>query len=320
MYICNLCNKEYKSYNGFVLHNKNIHIKVDDKQIKKYKCQYCVKEYKHKQSKYNHEKSCKEKNKPIENKIKNIIDKTSENNIQNNNIQNNSNNNSNNNIKIKYVINNINSQGISQLTLEEQRNIMNKGLNCLTYLIEKVNFNESNPENHAFCVTAINDKHASMINPDNNKVIKTDKTSLFDKVLTASLKNLELLCQNDNFSAHEIEKFEKKFLKLKELLFTGKSGLKIFYTELNLLSYNKKDLILETWASLKTLDKIIESETKKEKKIMTMEDLANAGSSYELSDNSEQNAYMDKKRKNLRKNYIRSKYEMKLNNYDTDIE
>lgn len=53
---------------------------------------------------------------------------------------------------------------------------------------------------------------------------------------------------------------------------------------------------------------------------MTMKDLANAGSSYECSDNSEQIAYMDKRRKNLRKNYIRSNYEMKINNYDTDIE
>ena len=266
MYICNQCNKEHKSYNNLLLHNKNFHLKNDKKEIKKFKCQYCNKEYKHRQSKYNHERKCNIENqnnvnKPIENEnqVNNKINNS-------NNKINNNNNNNNNNIKIKYVINNINSQGISHLTLEEQRNIMNKGLNCLTYLIEKVNFNELKPENHSYCVTSLNDKHASMINPDNNKVIKTDKTSLFDKVLTTSLKNLELLCQNDNFTPHEIEKFEKKILKLKDLLFTGKTGLKIFYTELNLLSYNKKDLILETWASLKTLDRIIESEIQHEKK------------------------------------------------------
>ena len=63
---------------------------------------------------------------------------------------------------------------------------------------------------------------------NNNKVIKTDKTSLFDKVLTTSLKNLELLCQNDNFTPHEIEKFEKKNFKIERLIIYRKNWIKNF--------------------------------------------------------------------------------------------
>lgn len=225
-------------------------------------------------------------------KVEDIIKKNRDNvedinkeNIEKNNIQNQINN----NIKIKYIINNINSLSISHIKLKELYNIINSGLNCLSYLIEKINFNKLEPRNHIFYTSSLNSNYVYILK--NNKVIKTNKTTFFDKVLLYSLKILESFCQNNNFILHEIEKFEKKFLKLKELLFTGNSGLKIFYRELNLLSYNNKNLIINTWKQVKN------------------------------SDNSEQNAIMDIKKNNTKINYIRSKYEIKINNnYDTDIE
>ncbi len=39
----------------------------------------------------------------------------------------------------------------------------------------------------------------------------------------------------------------------------SKRGTKVYYNELNLLSYNNKDLVYETWADLKSLDDMINS-------------------------------------------------------------
>ena len=47
---------------------------------------------------------------------------------------------------------------------------MNKGLQCLVYLIETTNFNKAHPKHHSYCVTSLNDKHASMVD------IKTKNT------------------------------------------------------------------------------------------------------------------------------------------------
>ena len=48
--------------------------------------------------------------------------------------------------------------------------------------------------------------------------------------------------------------------KLKNLLLTEKKCVKRYYQELNLLSYNNKDMVMDTWTSLETLNKIIEPE------------------------------------------------------------
>lgn len=210
---------------------------------------------------------CYEMIKDIHNKIITCMkDYKVEDKVEDNIDKNNTQNQINNNIKIKYIINNINSLSISHITLKEMYNIINSGLKCLSYLIEKIIFNELEPRNHIFYTKSLNSNYVYIY--INNKVIKTNKINLFDKVLLYSLKILESFCQNNNFILHEIEEFKKIIFKLKELLFTNKSGLKIFYRELNLLSYNKKNLIFNTWKQVKllsnkTLDKIMESETKK---------------------------------------------------------
>jgi hypothetical protein len=146
------------------------------------------------------------------------------------------------------------------LSVEQQRGIMNKGLSSLMYLIQTTNFNLDSPEYHSYCVTALNDKHASMIDVKTNSIIKTEKNELFDKILIGNIKKLEAMCSNKEFGHNEREVYRLKLESLKDLLFKNKRGLKKYYNELNLLSYNNKDLIIETWASLRTLDDIINSE------------------------------------------------------------
>ena len=318
MYICSICSKKYKSITWFSFHTKNYHINNNNNNIEKnkvennnnnnnieknkvennnnnnigknkiYKCRFCNSNYKFKQSRWIHEKSCKEKNKPIENK--NIIN---ENETQNNNIINKSLTNSNilesninntqtlllieqikilsqkvneltesnkknksininttNNTNNTIIINGVGKEDITFLSLEDKQNIMKAGLNSIFKLIEKLNFNTNKPENHNFCVTSINDKHASVINPDNKKIIKADKLSLFDTVAINNFKKLESIANNPDFTDSENNLYNSEISKLKDMLFINSNGLKIFHSEINLLSYNNKDMILDTWKTL----------------------------------------------------------------------
>ena len=321
MYICSICSKKYKSITWFLFHTKNYHINnnnieknkvenINNNNIEKnkiYNCRFCNSNYKFKQSRWIHEKSCKEKNKPIENKNiinenetinnniinenetinNNIINEneTINNNIINkpltdsNNLESNINNTQtlllieqikilsqkvneltesnkkNKSININttnntIIINGVGKEDISFLSLEDKQNIMKTGLNSIFKLIEKLNFNSNKPENHNFCVTSINDKHASVINPDNNKIIKADKSSLFDTVAINNFKKLESIANNPDFTDSENNLYNNEISKLKDMLFINSNGLKIFHSEINILSYNNKDIILDTWKNL----------------------------------------------------------------------
>ena len=102
-----------------------------------------------------------------------------------------------------------------------------------------------------FCVTSINDKHASVINPDNHKILKAEKSSLFDTVAINNFKKLESIANNSDFTNSENNLYNNDISKLKDMLFINNNGLKIFHSEINLLSYNNKDMILDTWKNIK---------------------------------------------------------------------
>jgi hypothetical protein len=150
-------------------------------------------------------------------------------------------------------------ESIDNLNSQQKKFIMNKGLSSLMYLIETTNFNKKVLENHSYCVTALNDKHASMIDTKTNSIIKTEKIELFDKVLAGSLNKLEQFSNDKSFTVKEKTEFIDVVERLKNVLFTGKKAIKKYYNEINLLSYNNKDLIIDTWNYLKKLDEIVMS-------------------------------------------------------------
>jgi hypothetical protein len=266
-FICKLCNdKEFETASGLWKHNNKHHKSNKINKDKLYYCSYCNKEYKHYQNKWTHEKKCKNiHNVSLIDKVQQLTDKIKELETKPRNTINNTTNNTNNTTNnIQIIINQPGSESIEHLSVNQQREIMQKGLNSLTYLIKLNNFNKETPENHSYCVTALNDKHASVINPDTNSVMKTDKNTLFDKILVSNIKNLEIISSNSEFSYNEINEYNEKLKTLKNLLFMNRKGLKSYYSELNLLSYNNKDLILDTWNTLTNLDKIIDSELESE--------------------------------------------------------
>ena len=253
-YNCEICNLIYKTRNGLFKHNKKYHPTNDDKTPKNYMCNYCSKAYITRQSRWMHEQKCKittEKKKSLEEQVKLLNVKVQILEQKPNSVTNNT---TNNNItNIQYVINAPTASSINHLTFDHQKNILNKGLNSLTYLIENVNFNKSIPENHSYCVTGINDKHASVIDEKTNTIVKTNKDDLYDNVLTSHLELLEQLSKNPKFNKEEKQNYTEKINYLKTSMYQNNKFKKRYKSDINLISYNNKDMIKETWKNLKPI-------------------------------------------------------------------
>ena len=254
-YLCEICNKEYKSYMGYWKHNNKYHNNISQQKVniksinsqqkvniksinnqqndnillineKKFPCKYCDKNLSFKQSKWIHEQKCKIKYDEINNykiKIKELENKNKTINITNNNLINNNN-----------IINitNIGTENIHDLTKYEKNNICNSNLNALTTLIDNMFFNYRLPNNHKLYNSSLNDKHINVI--ENNKIVKKRK--------------------------------QKKLMKA-------------YHDEVNLMSYNKKDLILNTWNKLLNSENITEEESNIVKQ--SIEELKNSNEEFE---------------------------------------
>jgi hypothetical protein len=223
-------------------------------------CKFCNKQLANRHSCWRHEQKCKLSNrKTLEEQIKNLSDEIKEikeNKVNAHNTTNNSHNinNSHNTTNIQYIINPPSNSSIKHISYKMQKDILDKGLNSLIYLIELVNFNKTVPENHSFCVTSINDTYASMIDEKTNKVIKTNKCDLFDTVLTANLETLEKLTNNPKFSSKERDEYKSKITYLKTSIHNNIKYMKRYRKDINLISYNNKEIIKDTWENLKPVE------------------------------------------------------------------
>ena len=111
---------------------------------------------------------------------------------------------------------------------------MRKGLNSLLDIIKLTNFDKDKPEFHSYCVTALNDKHASILDKKTQTVIKTEKQELFDTLLTCNMSKLESISKNMSISYSDREQYKDKLLRLKKLLFENKKAINKFYSQINL--------------------------------------------------------------------------------------
>jgi hypothetical protein len=256
-YVCNICGSKYQTNSGLHKHKKKHENKqIEDDNKIKYKCNYCEKKCNSRQSKWAHEQKCKEiHQKPLTEKVKELIEENTILKLKNNNqhiVNNNTINNTNNttNTTNYFMINNLGSESICHLTNEEQLKILNSGPNGLFKLIELINFNNSKPENHSYCVTSLNGTHASVIDNNTNKIIKKEKTEVFDKILTRSLGNLENLSNNPKVPGNIKTNGKDSLERIKKTVVFNKNGMKKYYNELNTISYNNKDMVLGTWDGL----------------------------------------------------------------------
>jgi len=270
LYKCEICFKEYVTKSGLYKHNIKIH-DMSNKIDCNYECKFCKKIFNSRQNKWSHEKICKikdnsilsEQMKILSNKINRLENKSNIINNSNSNSNNNSNNNNIINDNRKQIIINYSpgKEPMNHLTIKQQKDIMNEGLNSLLHLIKLNNFDKNKPEFHSYCVTAINDKHANVLDIETQNVIKTDKIELYDTLLTNNLIKLRKISKNKLLSLSDRQDFSDKLERLKKLLFEKKKCMNKYYSQINLLSFNNKDQILKTWDDIKkSLDNIINEE------------------------------------------------------------
>ena len=185
---------------------------------KKYKCKYCEKKYKHRQSKFKHEKKCKvnkeDKIKYLEEKVINMekmIKKSNKNhiiNITNNNIDNRKIQNNN------LQINNFDKENLnyisSNIALKVAKNF--KGL--LPNFIDLIHFNEKHPENHNIRIKDIKNGMAEI--RDKNKWKYLSMNDFLDEMRLSIYDKLETL--KENICEEDIDLYDDYIEKVDEIL------------------------------------------------------------------------------------------------------
>lgn len=262
IYNCDSCDKIYSSYMGLWKHKKSIHKKIEvinDEQeqkdeMRKHICKYCTKEFGDRTARWRHEKKYCKLNSPEITVNNTTINNTTINNNTNSNNTNSNNMINSNNTTINSGITIINftqpgCEDISKLTQDQMKLIVNEGLNSIIRMIEFINFNKELPENHTFCTTALNNKFLSAIDNKTNNIEKHRKIDYFDKVLLysiAHMKNLTKFIVNKKIK----KQFNETILDIEKNIITNKEYKKIYIDQLNALSYNKKDIVQNTWDTI----------------------------------------------------------------------
>jgi len=264
-YLCNICNKEYKSYGSLWNHNKLKHNNIQITQkIYKFQCNNCNKKFTRKCNlDYHNINSCKkelmndindtlllkQKISEMEKKIELL-----ENNKNNNNIINNNgtiNNGTVNNINNIVYINKTGSENVLELNDTEKNEIFNKELSGVVSFIKFINFNERLPNNHSFCTKSLEGKYLLSYNTEEEKIESIRKKYFYQELLNNSVEKMEILYKSckHNFTKEKQLKVESTIQSLKEIKdrdFSNKV-LKEIKNKLIEISYNRRATVLNTW-------------------------------------------------------------------------
>jgi hypothetical protein len=163
-YICNYCSKEYKHRQSLSKHKNKCKLKLD-KQLEADMINLLQKQLD------KQDKQLKTKDKHLDNKDKELIqfikqsNKTINNGIINNNI----------------IINSYKTPDLSHLTSKDIYSCLSKNVFCVAELIEKIYFNKDKPENHNICLTNLKTPYISVFDGTNWNVQK--KVIAFDDLL-----------------------------------------------------------------------------------------------------------------------------------------
>jgi hypothetical protein len=281
-YICEKCNKNYSSYQSLWIHNKKYHSPQNNPKVtnhspdshqkvtnespdshqNKLSCRYCLKVFKYKQGKYRHEKSCQDKKQNeiekytqdleiLKNKIQKLENKNNGKLTTNIKVNGPFINGNNTDIGPKQIIYKTGMEDMNLITYDEVSTIFDNEISSVIKLIDLVNFSEGKPQNHSFCSTALESPYLSFYNTNTNSVNKERKRYFFEEVVCKSIQNHEILYSKfkNKFNSVKRKKIEDNISNLKKIKdnsFNSKIMDEII-RNLNLLSYNKRDLIQDTW-------------------------------------------------------------------------
>jgi hypothetical protein len=139
--------------------------------------------------------------------------------------------------------------------------VLNNIYDSIHKIIKVVNFNERLfywrriiPQNHSFCSTALNSPYISVYDKFTNKISKEKKAHLFRNLIDTSIIKIQQIFNNNKKKLQEkekklIENQLKEYIDIKKIIINDKYK-KDIYSSINLTSYNKKDMILDTWNKL----------------------------------------------------------------------
>jgi DNA-directed RNA polymerase subunit RPC12/RpoP len=307
-YFCNTCNKNYSSYKTLWAHYKTFHPDLDiirnDEKTRNFECEYCSKKFTTKQSMETHiEKTCKKvetKTQQLEkqlailqkeireikssnksgNKITtNNTNTNTTNNTNNttNNTNNTTNNNNNGTINNIIVINKIGTENILDLNDNEIKDIFDKKMESVIKFVQHLNFNKRLPSNHNFCTTSIDGHYLQIYNTDQLTKEKERKKYFFEELLGRSIYKMEQLYAKykSKFNREKQKQIEDDIDTLKSIKSKDMNDklLQEMLKKLNLLSYNYKKIVLDTWKNgnvikkAKTFEEDLDSEDEDIKEI-----------------------------------------------------
>lgn len=268
-YLCNICNTSYKTTKTLLNHNNKFH-NTDNKLI--FNCSYCDSKFTRKNNMVNHIKiKCKNK-KEIDHKTlieMQLIEMQKKIEVLENNNKVQSKTNINNGIINNGTINNViyinktGTENLLELTEQETKEIFSKEITGVVSLIKFINFNERLPSNHSFCTKSLEGKYLLKYNTEESKIESTRKKYFYHELLSTAVDKMDLLykvCKN-KFSKDKQQKIEDTIFRLKDIKdrdFSDKI-LKEIQNQLIQLSYNCRNIVLNTWENNKIEGKIIDN-------------------------------------------------------------
>lgn len=194
-YKCDICDKQYKSYQSLWNHNKKFHTgnrenKIIDESLLKYICKFCNKKFDTKQKASYHRKKCKNNtilNKPTESVVVDTTKTKIDNTITNGN------NNTINTGTINHItINNYNNDNLEYISEQFKEKLFNNLLKSsehvipLPKLLENIKFNPNHKENNNVKITS--DRSKIGLYYDDNRWKAINKNELLDDLCDYSLK------------------------------------------------------------------------------------------------------------------------------------
>jgi hypothetical protein len=240
----------YKSYQSLWKHIKKYH-PIEKTEMSNdvniivntnYSCNYCNKILSCRQSKWVHEKTCKQKWQTVNNQNKYNIEQQIINN-DNRKI-----------INLNLTINGVGNESIKDISIEDVKKMLlniSSRRSILNY-VQATYFNKELPENHSFCCTNLKSKYIRIIKPETNKEEIDYKLSFYSDLTHKVIDRIDELHKeyiNEQFIKDNKESINDLLINnssFKEKV-TNDKLIKWLFSEYEKIAYNNKDLVKATW-------------------------------------------------------------------------
>jgi hypothetical protein len=142
---------------------------------------------------------------------------------------------------------------IVRLSAKEIKLILNDNKNVLINFTKKIYFSNKRPFNHIFCNTSIDSKYCTYVDPKRQLLKKMYKYQMYNRLFHSLFNILNELLIEIQYNEHLRNKLtENEILEIKYIVnnkdkFNDKKVKKNYYTALNCLAYNYKEMVQSTW-------------------------------------------------------------------------